>query len=213
MAIPLPGTAHTAAAVAVVLVVNAILPRNVATSVNISCTSVNARRAAASVVSASSRMIVSIVARTVDACARIVLVKATSAGLEIPTAAHVAMEWKLEETTTVVLGRTGDRMPTCKVHFCTNPAANDCEYSLCGACCHGCSRHETLQGSQDNSQPGGECGVCGYDFDEWEITLAEHQDSDSGYCEHWKQYKKEEANGYTYAYCLCCDKCLGLSTW
>jgi len=152
-------------------------------------------------------------ARLVAACARIVLVMATFAGLAIRTAARAVMEWKLEETTTVVLGRTGDRMATCKFHYCTNPAANDCEYSLCGACCDGCSRHETLQGSQDNSQPGGECGVCGYDFDEWEITLAEHQDSDSGYCEHWKQYKKEEANGYTYAYCLCCDKCLGLSTW
>lgn len=213
MAIPLPGTARTAAAVAVVLVANDILPRNVATSVITSCTSADAPRVTATVVSASSPMTASTAARLADACARIVLVMATFAGLAIPTAAHVVMEWKQEETTTVAPGRTGDHMATCKFHHCTNPAANDCEYSLCGACCDGCSRHETLHGSQDNSQPGGECGVCGYDFDEWEITLAEHQDPDSGYCDHSRQYKQEEDNGYTYAYCLCCDKCLGLSTW
>lgn len=213
MAIPLPGTAHTAAAVAVVMVANDIHPRNVATSVITSCTSADAPRVTATVVSASSPMTASTVARIVDACARIVLVMATSAGLETPIATPVVMEWKQEETTTVVLRRTGDHMATCKFHHCTNPAANDCEYSLCGACCDGCSRHETLHSSQDNSQPGGECGVCGYDFDEWEITLAEHQDPDSSYCDHSRQYKREEDDGYTYAYCLCCDKCLGLSTW
>jgi Zn ribbon nucleic-acid-binding protein len=211
VAIPLLGTARTAAAVAVVLVANDILPRNVATSVNTSCTSASVPHAMATVVSASSRVTASTVVRLAVAYVRIVLVMATSAGLAIPTAAHVVMEWKQEETTTVAPGRTGDRMATCKDHFCTNPAANDCEYSLCGACCNGCSRHETLHGSQDNSQPGGECGVCGYD--EWEITLAEHQDPDSGYCDHSRQYKQEEDNGYTYAYCLCCDKRLGLSTW
>jgi hypothetical protein len=213
VAIPLLGTARTAAAVAVVLVANDILPRNVATFVNTSCTSASVPHAMATVVSASSRVTASTVVRLVVAYVRIVLVMATSAGLAIPIAAHVVMEWKQEETITVVLGRTGDRMATCKFHHCTNPAANDCEYSFCGACCGGFSRHETLHGSQDNSQPGGECDVCGYDFDEWEITLAEHQNSDSGYCEHWKQYKQERDNGYTYAYCLCCDKCLGLSTW
>ena len=107
----------------------------------------------------------------------------------------------------------GDEMAECRFDHCTNPAANDCEYSLCGACCDGCSRHETLHGSQDNSISGGECQVCGYDFDEWEITLAEHQDSDKGYCEHWKQRKEEHSDGYTYAYCVCCDKYLGFATW
>ena len=113
----------------------------------------------------------------------------------------------------VLTTEVGDEMSECRFDHCTNPAANDCEYSLCGACCDGCSRHETLHGSPDNSIPGGECQVCGYDFDEWEITLAEHQDSDKGYCEHWKQRKEEHSDGYTYAYCVCCDKYLGFATW
>ena len=107
----------------------------------------------------------------------------------------------------------GDRMDKCKFHYCNNLAAKDCDYSLCGECCGGCSRHETRSGPVDYSEPGGSCGICGYDLDMLDITLAQHQDPDNGYCEHLKQYKQEEANGYIYAYCLCCDKCLGLATW
>ena len=37
-----------------------------------------------------------------------------------------------------------------------------------------------------------------------------HQDPETGYCDH---LQTAEADGYTYAYCMCCDKCLGLSSY
>lgn len=103
-------------------------------------------------------------------------------------------------------------MAECKVHWCSKTAAADCDYSFCGACCGGCSRHETRYGYVDIDKLK-ECDVCNYDFEEWGITLAEHQEPGTLHCYHAKQCKKEEENGYIYAYCLCCDKCLGLSTW
>ena len=115
--------------------------------------------------------------------------------------------------TTWAQRRIGDIMSKCKYHYCNNLAAADCDYDLCGECCGGCQRHETRSGPVDHSESGGCCDVCGYDFDDLEITLEEHQDPDTGYCDHLKQYKQQEANGFTYAYCMCCDKCLGLSTW
>ena len=53
----------------------------------------------------------------------------------------------------------------------------------------------------------------GYDFTEFEITLEDHQREGTPWCDHLTQYKKEEENGYVYAYCACCEKCLGLATW
>jgi hypothetical protein len=124
----------------------------------------------------------------------------------------VAMECTMEEMTTQAQRRTGDNMPKCKFHYCNNAAANDCDFNLCGECCCGCSRHETQSGPVDEDAHTS-CCVCGYDFTEFEITLEDHQREGTPWCDHLTQYKEEEENGYVYAYCACCEKCLGLATW
>lgn len=106
----------------------------------------------------------------------------------------------------------GEAMAKCKFHFCNNAAANDCDFNLCGECCCGCSRHETRSGPIEADEHTS-CCVCGYDFTEFDITLEDHQKEGTPWCDHLTQYKKEEENGYVYAYCACCEKCLGLATW
>ena len=110
-------------------------------------------------------------------------------GDTLPT--HVVMEWKQEETTTVVPGELAIVWQLAR--------------TICRICCERLRvftlrcmlqwmlPHETLHASQDNSQPGGECGVCGYDFDEWESP---RYTSRPGFC-YWTTLASTSKNTIT----------------
>ena len=157
-------------------------------------------------------MIVNTIALVAELCAKIASERNTSHGTVRLIVNAVVMGCTMEEMTTQVQRRTGDNMPKCKFHYCNNAAANDCDFNLCGECCCGCSRHETRSGPIEEDEHTS-CCVCGYDFTEFDITLEDHQKEGTSWCDHLTQYKKEEENGYVYAYCACCEKCLGLATW
>jgi len=192
--------------------VQGILRRIVAISAINQCTNVIARNVESMIATAKFPLIVNTIALVVDVCARIASERNTSPGTVKLIASAVVMECTMEEMTTQVQRRTGDNMPKCKFHYCNNAAAKDCDFNLCGECCCGCSRHETRSGPIEADEHTS-CCVCGYDFTEFDITLEDHQREGTSWCDHLTQYKKEEENGYVYAYCACCEKCLGLATW
>lgn len=192
--------------------VQGILRRIVAISAINQCTNVIARNVESMIATAKFPLIANTIALVVDVCARIASERNTSPGTVKLIASAVVMECIMEEMTTQVQRRTGDNMPKCKFHYCNNAAANDCDFNLCGECCCGCSRHETRSGPIEADEHTS-CCVCGYDFTEFDITLEDHQREGTSWCDHLTQYKKEEENGYVYAYCACCEKCLGLATW